>query len=547
MTDVEPGGPAVAPTRLQLPTQIEWEVSPPAPGFDDYGDQLVDADVDGELFGAAFPTGAFDPVPVVAIDGVDVASGPGPDGVPDGLLVVDGLTVRWGRSEVLDQPEPSTGTLQLFDPSRTWAVARDVDGLPVTIRWEGLADGTPTAEVFLRGRVGRVTVRRHTVRLANGERVRGSLVTLPLRSILADAANKVPRPAWPAESLGARRGRIQAGIATIATVSTRDFWEAPNVEPVAAKDQVSYLDHLVRLYDSCGADRMTFNPSVSPGIVTYVPRRDHFGIRGMAGLVWNQAPQAAARNGLGAYIRSYAVTPAGGSAGEACYLDAAGLEHDDDAAISRRARITRAAVSHPDAGAATPYDTRTIEASVPGTNELLIGERVAQLDSSVAWNAYADVALSDLTALCQKEAAAWELPTLRWRTRKTNGLEVARQGRLLLRGYEQNSVVFLQRSWLSHDYGIRPIFGVMGGVIGYRDGGWDIEVQLAPVVTTLRQHAIAWNEVDDGSAGFQVQWHDEPHPQGMHESVTYEDLAHCATGMNVTIIPPDTGWDRYQS
>lgn len=534
--DVPPGGPAVAPEPPRIPVGIAWELPAPAP---DAADQLVDGVVD-ELRGVTFYGGAFTPLPVVAIDGSDIAAGPGPGGVVEGQIVVDGLWVRWGRSAVLEQPDPATGQLQLFDSTKTWATDRDVDGLPVTLRWEGLADGVPSSGVFLRGRIGKVTVKRHTVTNPDGSRLRGSLVTMPLRSLVADGGNRVPTASWPAETLEARRARLAALVTSIATtVTVRDYWKVPNVEPVAAVDQVSLLDHLVALYDSCGADRLTYLPNDQS--LSFIPRRDYYTVRGLAGLFWNQAGQANNRAEKGAYIRSYALTPTGGATGLPNYLDAAALETDQDT-ISRVARVTRVLLDHPDEAAA--YATRNVELTVPGVNEAVVGERTAQLSSQVAWNAYADVAASDFVSFVQKEGAAWQLPALTWRTRKSGGWEAARQGQTLLAGGETTTVMFLQRSWLP-EYGIRPIFGVMGGVIGYRDGGWEIELELAPVVTTLWQHAITWEEIDDGSTAYEVQWHDDDHPQGMHETLTYDDLAYCSTGMGVVTIPADQGWDRH--
>jgi hypothetical protein len=88
------------------------------------------------------------------------------------------------------------------------------------------------------------------------------------------------------------------------------------------------------------------------------------------------------------------------------------------------------------------------------------------------------------------------------------------------------------------------VFGVMGGTIAYSREGWDLTLSLAPITTTQKQHSITWEEIDDGSTTFELQWHDTDHTRGLHESVTYEDMAFCSTGLGVSTIPADVGWDQ---
>jgi hypothetical protein len=500
-----------------------------------------------QLYGAAeFSPGTFHPVPIVAVDGQDVASGTG----GDGLMVVDGLSVTWGRDDVLDQPEPATGKLTLFDASKTWATRADRRGSLVTIRYDGVDPtfGHQTA-VFFRGRIGApITVSPKTVvDPATGQTVRGSLVELPLQSILVDLGNDVPTAAFPAETMCARLDRLAALAATSGVctggVTMRPFWRDPGVAPVAAKDQDSVLDQLTAVYDSSGADRLTYIPNNDS--MTFLVRRDYPLARGVAGLWWDGNDPDLARGSQGAYIRTHSLTPVGGSASTPLYLDAATLEYDPSEGITTPPRFTRAAMAHPDSAAS--YETRNTEIKVQledGTwpDETVHGVRVAKYESLVAWNAFADVGLSDQAYFVRREGSRWVLAPLVLSTRRTGGFETANQGIVLLGGFERNSTFFLQRSWLPA-YGIRPVFGVMGGTIAYSQGGWDLEFALAPITTTQKQHAITWEEIDDGSTTYELQWHDGDHTRGLHESVTYEDMAYCSTGLNVSTVPPDTGWD----
>jgi hypothetical protein len=509
--------------------------TPPAAG------ELEAADVAG-LFAASLDAGGLDPVPIVAIAGVDVASGTG-GGTPTGLVVLAGLEVTWGRDDVLSQPDPATARLELFDATRTWATDRPLNGLLVTIRWSGAAP--PAAgngsTVFYRGRISDVQVIPRT--LAG---VRGSLIRLTLASILTDLANQIPTDAWPEETLGARGGRVAAAAAATLPggLTTRSFWWTPNVAPVAVTEQSSLYDHLLSLYDSSGADRFTYWPPDERAV--HLPRRDYFSSRGLAGLWWNLPGDGTDRAGKGVYARSYAVTPSGAVyGGLPLVIDSYALEYDPNDGLRRppSARITRAEVNHPDAG--NGYAKRTVTAAIPGVDESVSGVRTARLDSIVAWNSYADVAASDLAAFVQKEASKWQLAPLRWSVKKSGGFDTATQLALLLYGGESSSIFFLQRSWLP-GYGIRPIFGVMGMTITYRDGGWVLDMTLAPITTTLKQHAITWEEIDDGTTGREVQWWDDDHTHGMHESLTLDDLGYVATGLGVSTVPADTGWDALQ-
>lgn len=506
------------------------------------------------LFGASVSPGLFSPVPVVSIAGADIASGAaGPD---DSLMVVDGLSITWGRDDVLDQPTPSTGRLTLFDATRTWATTADRRGQRVTVRYEGTdpLEG-PRSAVFFRGRIGApITVSRRTVvHPVTGEKITGSLVDMPLVSVLVEPANITPTIDWPAESLGTRLDRIIVDLQTkgymvYGSFSMRSYWSTPTVAPVAAKDQVSLLEHLMAVYDSSGMDRMIYVPDTDS--IRPLVRRDYVTQRGLAGLWWDATDPARARHGQGVYVRSMAAAPADGFAGDPAYLDAHALEYDPGDGLTMPSRITRVSITHPDQAAATPYSNVTAEQKVTSLtvgggaiNEELFGVRSAHVDSLVAWNNYADTALSDLAELVRKEGSAWVLQPLVWTTRKTGGFETAAQARALLSGCQTDTLLFLQRSWLPQ-YGVRPVYGVMGGTIAYSQAGWDLEFSVAPVTTSQPQHAITWEEIDDGSSTYQVEWWDDDHPRGMHESLTFEDLGYCATGLGVSTVAPDTGWDQ---
>lgn len=541
MTEPPPGG-YPPPPQLPIPSGIAWELPEPAPDEDD-GDQLDD----GERFGATYSPGGFQPVPYVSIGGVQVARGT-TAGKIVGQIVVDGLTVRWGRQKVMEQPEISTAQLVLFDATETWATGRQLIGQEVRITWEDDLPGTGliTRTLFV-GRIQRVKLGRKTVRQADGTEVDGALVTLPLVSIINDLANIKPKTAWPEETVEARRNRLNALIANVLPggLLVRSYWYTPNVEPYGVTSQRSLWDHIVALYDSTGADRLSHWPT--DGLIRNMVRKD-FTVRGLAGLWWDQTtdPQGPGRAGKGAYIRTYSVAPVGGPGGTPHYLDGAALQDDPAESLEQgpEQRISRVQVSNPDGATAPTYTERTATFLIPTVNETTEGVRQASVDSVLTWNAWADLAGKDLVEMASQEGTAWRLPSLSWDTSRTDGFETYQQASLHLLGVESTSIVFLQRTWLPR-FGIRPIVGIIGGVVSYRRGHWRLELETSPAITqSAPQHAITWEEIDDGTAEYEVQWWDEEHPRGLHESVTYEDLAYCSTGVGVVTIPPDVGWDQ---
>jgi hypothetical protein len=495
------------------------------------------------LFGATLSGGTYNPIPVASIGGLDIPGGPG--ALAAGQIVLDGLAITWGRSAVLEQPEPATGLLRIFDTTKRWAIDNDLRGQKVTVRFTGTVQGGGTKTgVYFAGRVGgspKVSP-LELVHPVTRQPIRGSLVELPLQSLLVDLANRVPIVDWPSETMAARTARIQAeavAAGVIDGMGIRSFWGPPLVPAVAAADQVSILEHIKNLYSSCGGDRYSYFPGLRS--IAAVPRKDYPSQRGLAQLWWDPVGSVdAARAGQGAYIRNLGVAPVGGATASPDFIDGAAVEYEPADGIARPPRVTRVQVQHKDSG--TSWSTRTIEMRVTGTDETVSGIRTARVDSLVSWNNYADVALSDLEFMVRREGSAWVPGPVTLHTGPAGGFESSTQVNGILYGAETDDIKFLARSWFA-DYGIRPIFGVMGSTITYRKNEWSVEMNLAPITSTQPQHPITFEEIDDGSAAYELQWWDDDHPHGLHESVTFEDMGFVSSGLAVGTIPPNQGWD----
>lgn len=509
---------------------------PPAP---DAGAETFRA---SGLYGAPL-VGAFNPVPVVAIGGVDVASGTIGGVTLPGLMVVDGVSITWGRSDIYDQPDPATGQLVLFDPSGVWAVGADRRGQAVTLSYQGTAAGLPIRKVYFRGRVGSpIRFEPKTVQVA-GKKIRGALVYIPLISVLVDYANRAVVADWPEEFVGDRRARLNtlwsgSGI----TITTRPYWDQPKIAPVATKDQGSLYQAVVDLFDSTGADRLTYLPDSQS--LTYIPRRDYPNTRGHGALWWDAVSSGTARAGKGVYVRATGGEPANGTYAVYSYLDAGYLEDSDRGSLTTPEKITRVVVAHP-TNSQAGFPQQVITQLVTGTSEGIDAMRELRHESQITYDNFATTAASDLAYMVAREGSAWKLGNLHWSTRRTGGFEDSAQAALLLAGGEVQDLFFLQGSDLPRLFGMTPVYGVMGQTIAYSRGGWDIDLQLSPLALGALHHAISWSEIDDGSAAYEVQWWDDDNPRGMHESLTYEDLGSVHRGLMPSATPtgPDQGWD----
>jgi hypothetical protein len=155
--------------------------------------------------------------------------------------------------------------------------------------------------------------------------------------------------------------------------------------------------------------------------------------------------------------------------------------------------------------------------------------------------------------MATQEGAVWRPGPVRWDTARTDGFDTLGQAELLLRGHATQWLVALGGSWLPQ-LGVRPAVSVVGGTIAYRGGAWVIDMHLTgwgsygggnSSPTKIKQHAITFEQIDDGSTGQTLRWRDTDASDGLHDSVTFEDLGHVGLGLNVSLanIGPDTGWD----
>lgn len=480
------------------------------------------------------------PTAFLALDGVDVARST-VAGVPTDLLAMDGLAVTWGRTEALDQQEPATASVALFDPSRRWHLSRSWVGVPVTLRWEITIGGVTTVRTFFRGRVAKVNP---VVTTLAG--IRGSLVTLDLTSVVADLANVLPTIAWPEENLGSgpspkpgRRVRLEAALAAAGVtggMGARTDWDAFAAATVNADEQVSLSEHVRLFYDSL-VERYTYSPTGDR--MVQVSSRDYSTRRTLGRLASDPVGAATDRAGQGVYARARSL-----NTGPGLYLNAREIDYPPDAGIARdqTSAITRVRLATTDLVNSVEVKTWA-ERVVAGANEATNGVRTLNVDSGISSSAQ-NLQLTKWETMVRQDAAAWQLEPLGLRLAPAGGLEELDQLLHLMVGNESNALFFLQGSELPL-YGVLPVVGVMGGVITHDGGSWELELNVAPISLTAAQHPLSCEELDTGLPATQIQAWDTPNPLGFHPSLTFEDLAWVGLGHGAadTDTFTDRGWD----
>lgn len=475
-----------------------------------------------------------DPYPVVSVGGVVVARG----GAADQVLV-QSLDVPWGREDITQHAATGTASVVLFDRTGRWATSLDRDLLGLSLRIAWTSTGGDGADYFR----GRITFAEVLPWTTGGDD--GALIRLTASSLLLDLANLTPAGAWPAETVTARLGRIvTASAGVLAGADIPALYSSEQVLPVDATAQTSLLEHLTRVYDSFGMNRMVWNPATSRA--GYVPRLTGWSARTLGELY------RPGTGGAGAFIRAAArfdpssstVYPAG------CYLPAAAL-HRAAARVSRdiagrvsRVLFTRYVLN----GTTGKYETVVETASVLGADPATEGNREASVETVLSGGANWTTAFQDWIIGLGQEGRGWRPAPCTYRPAATGGFEDPAVRDALLAGYETPAVFFLQRSLLADRLGLRPVYALIGGTISYAAGEWAFQLAFAPVHTATPQHAVTWPEIDDGSTANRLRIYTDglDHDDALHPSVTCTDLAYVGTGLGSAVPGPDTGWDVKQ-
>jgi hypothetical protein len=476
-------------------------------------------------------------VSVTAAPTLTVAGAPVPiaaAGAP-GLVAIDALRINWGRGTVLEQPKAATATLTVLDRAAglPFASRTDLIGQPIVLGW-ACSDGTSGTN--FRGRVTDVV----STPLPGAKLGAGWRVALSCSSLEVDLANYVLPDAtvWPAETFAARRARLAALLPAGAfaggvvlpdrfalQLQTRTTPDTDLDTYPAAQQDVSGKDLLSLLRDLFAATSpLPMVYDVAGDRLTYAGRRLAT-FNQPLGMTLSAMLRASADHG-GRYV-------AAGLSGVG--LDAAGLAYSGGLEQQLDSRITGVAVSYLDQAAAYAQRSATATTTDSG-QESVIGRRTWTIDTIHAdagkaaqlAGLYADVASS--------EARIPRLGQLGFTTKRTpfeDGVAVS----ILLAGNETGRTLFLRDSWLPQ-VRQRPIIGILGAVVSYSAGVWNVDLTPAPVMLNPLPLADRWAPVSiAASAVAGVRLRD------MDPSVTFGDLAYIdiGAGYDTTTVLPYKG------
>lgn len=408
----------------------------------------------------------FDAAPTLTIGGAAVAIGQTAD-----LLAVDALSITWGRASLLEQPTPARASVVLLDRTagRTMATRTDLIGQRVLVGWSGSDGSAGAVGASFEGRVTDVEVEPAAVRNSAGLMVRAARVTLSCSSLEVDLANyeQAEGTAWPAETVAARRQRLDAlmpaGLFTTGNAEplAGDTWMDAYGAAAVDVSGKTLLD-LVRQLNDSTARPTIFNPGGGLGAVRrrvwtapavpFTTRLEPVAELG-GRYALTSSPIVGARR-----IAGHRLAPGGG------------VHREQSSAI------TRVQINYVAAGTSTTYSL-----AVPGAPaESVIGRRTLSIDSCLADAAGAAQLAAEWASIVQLEAAAPRLSSMTWRSSE-GWWDDDLQRLMMLCGVELPYPLLVEGSWLP-ELGMTPRVGIIGGTIGYAAGDWTIGLTPAATV-----------------------------------------------------------------
>lgn len=402
----------------------------------------------------------------------------------DRATVIGELSIAWGREDVWTQPEPSVLTLTLWEPASaaTW-LSKIVAGTALrrsaTVQY-GIPPSNDAYQIF-RGFTTNVDAQPDRRRTINGM-TDGWLMQIQA----ADRAASVGQIGWtpgvlPEETMQARAVRLRNWAVT---TGIREFYfearfASGTVKPLDVTDS-TVGETMTAMYSSF-ADQWTYIPSRNvinriPGGSNWADYSLRFGTSAVTGNT-----EASNR------IRLY--PPA--------WVDPTGAEDPQDTAPYPAGYIGACDVSGPIALSANGIqnithvkcnwydkpngkDWATIVQARTGEPRSLL-----QFDSWFNDGVYVDPIIEDVRQTVLKEGSRPVHPQIRWDTSKTGDISDWPTFKSLTLPAHTVRMVCLAGSPFSAATGYAPVWHPCGGVIAYRDGKWDISVNLSPTEMPL--------------------------------------------------------------
>lgn len=396
----------------------------------------------------------------------------------DRPTIVDELSIVWGREDVWTQPDPSVLTLTLWEPASTatWLakiVAHTALRRSATVQY-GIPPSDDPYQIF-RGYTTNVDAtpeRRRTRKgITDGWRIRVQA---------SDRSGFIGQDVWgpgtlPEETMINRAVRIRNRAVTtgIREVYFEARFQSGQVKPLDVGMQ-TVAETMNGMYQSF-ADQWTYIPSRNvvnriPGGSNWAPYSLRFGR--------SNSPDPVANNTIRLYPPAW-VDPTGAedpqdtAAYPAGYIGACSVASDITLSANAIQEITHIKCNWYDKPNAKDWST-TVQVRAGNPRNLL------EFDSWYNNGIYVDPIIDDVEATVLAEGGRPVHPQIRWNTKVTGEIPDWPTFKSLTLPAQTVRMVTLAGSPYSAATGYAPVWHPCGGVITYRDGEWDIAVNLSP-------------------------------------------------------------------
>lgn len=445
----------------------------------------------------------LNPIPYIVINGEEMPVTVNPTGV----VVLDDLNIKWGRSYYLDSTTPGSMSLRILDTVGDWVRSQEFLGLEIQV---GLRytdeDAVARDYKIFRGRITEAECVVRNTDEATGT-LKGFIVYLRASDKLAELGNRY----FSNQSIGAhyysdRTAYIMAGsgVSSVIAGIGGAYGSAITFMPKAF-DQMSALE-LIEESMAAGGDFINYDPDTNRVEASGRVELNH------SGLELQLMP-----SGL------YGIAVILGDDGN--NVDAGKLTALSGIKRTIGSGITEVRYEYYLTDGGGGFNKSTIVLAT-GLSETTYGRRVYTVRTENRTNAstYANIYLDNAL-----DANTWEAPEFEWDTRRTDaGFTNHKQITNFISGREYRNAMFFSRNIYNPFPSKQPVYRVIGGTMNWRSNGnsigWVVRPNLGPVVFTDPYTQLTWNTINPAVSPV-LGWDD------LDDSVTWDDISRVGEGI----------------
>lgn len=447
----------------------------------------------------------LNPTPYVLMNGVEM-----PLSLTQGnAVVLDNLTINWGRSNHLDDVSPATLSLTVLDRDGAWVKSQQLLGMEI-ITGVRFTDSQGIARDFknFRGRIVEAECVARERDLITGTD-HGYLVYIRATDKLAELGNRfLSNQSWPSEYYETRKARFEAALSGVVAGVGGAYVVQQLQYSATAFDQKSLLD-LITEHMAAGVEWVNYDPDTNRVEAT---GRESFTTPGWTGLRLALTDDGSGLYGLETDVSDfYAPFPR-----HHYNVDAGSLIPKSGVRRTIESGITEILYEYSTDAAGTKgtYVLGT------GLNEAIYGRRTYAVKTENMKNV---AVLAGIYQGNAQDAQTWQPPEVEWDTRiQDKGFQSFVQVRSFISGRAWPSPIFLSRNSYNSFPSKVPIYRVIGGSMTYSadnsgDMGWIVQPHFAPLAFATTFTPLAWNTINPSTSPV-IGWDD------LDNTVTWNDI-----------------------